>query len=67
MSLAAKLTALLEGFTSYQIKGLNPTDRQQLANACERVLRDCIHIDAIKATSPKGGILADLKRGERSQ
>jgi hypothetical protein len=66
MSLAAKLTALLEGFTSYQIKGLNPVDRQQLANACERVLRDCIHQDAVDATAPKGGVLASLKRGDRA-
>jgi hypothetical protein len=64
MSLAAKLTALLEGFTSYQIKALNPADRQHLSNACERVLRDCIHQDAVAATN--SGVLASLKRGDRA-
>lgn len=64
MSLAAKLTALLDGFTRHQIKGLSPADRQQLANACERVLRDCIHQDAVDAT--KSGVLASLKRGDRA-
>jgi hypothetical protein len=66
VSLASKITALLEGFTQHQIKGLTPTARQQLANACERVLRDCIHQDAVDATTPNSGVLARLRRGERA-
>lgn len=41
MSLAEKITALLEGFTRYQIEGLTPIARRQLGNACQRVLADC--------------------------
>jgi len=37
MSLAEKITALLEGFTRYQIEGLTPVARRQLADACQRV------------------------------
>jgi hypothetical protein len=62
MTLAAKLTALLEGFTRYQIAGLTRAERQQLANAAERVLLDCRKVDA-----PKAGVVAQLNQGDRSQ
>jgi hypothetical protein len=67
MRLAAKITALLEGFSAHQIKGLTAAARQQLANACERVLRDCIHQDAAAATAPRSGVLVDLKDGRGRQ
>jgi hypothetical protein len=65
MSLASKITALLEGFTPLQVRGLIPADRQRLSQACERVLRDCIQEDAAAATA-KEGVVARLNSGERS-
>jgi hypothetical protein len=53
MSLAEKITALLEGFTRYQIEGLTPIARRQLANACQRVLTDCNRVEG--PPKPKAG------------
>jgi hypothetical protein len=81
MSLAEKITALLEGFSRYQIEGLRPIARRQLANACQRVLQDCNRvdgppkptsdrtqrtIDAARETAEPAGILARLESGERA-
>jgi phage FluMu protein gp41 len=67
MSLAAKITALLEGFSVQQIRGLTSADRLRLSQAAERLLRDCIQEDAAAAPVPKSGILRDLKGGDRSE
>jgi hypothetical protein len=80
MSLAEKITALLEGFTRYQIEGLRPIARRQLANACQRVLQDCNRVDAqpkpdriqrtidgAREAAEPAGVLARLASGERSQ
>jgi hypothetical protein len=64
MSLASKITTLLEGFSRPQIRGLIPADRQRLSQAAERVLCDCIQEDAAAATA-KDGVIGRLNSGER--
>jgi hypothetical protein len=63
MSLAEKITALLEGFGRRQIEGLSPVARRQLAAACQRVLADC---NRAEAPRPKSGVLGVLGQGDRA-
>jgi hypothetical protein len=71
MSFADKIAAMLEGLTRDQVGDMRPTARQRLADQCERVMRlarvETIVGDARSATTPKSGILHDLKRGHRAE
>jgi hypothetical protein len=64
MSLAEKLVALLEGFTRYQIEGLSPFARRQLAAACQRVLTECSRAE--QPPKVKTGVLGVLGQGDRA-
>jgi hypothetical protein len=72
MSFPRRLTSLLTSLTPDQIGALPPIDRQLLADQCERVYRmitsEAIVADRKEASAQPetGGVLALLKRGDRS-
>ena len=64
MLLIEKIDALLAGVTRSEVEHLAPAQRQRLAF----VLRHIANLaDPPNADAPKAGILADLKRGVRSE
>jgi hypothetical protein len=71
MSAAEKIAAMLEGLTRDQVAEMRPTARLRLADQCERVMRlarvETIVGNAREATTPKSGVLHDLKRGHRAE
>jgi hypothetical protein len=64
MSLAEKITALLEGFTRRQVEELSPFARRQLANACQRVVTECSRAE--QPPKVKTGVLGVLGQGDRA-
>jgi hypothetical protein len=62
MSLATRITSLLTSLTPGQVGAMAPADRQLLTDQCRRVLQLADAGHAPK-TTPKEGILADLRDG----
>lgn len=61
-TLASQITSLLTSLTPGQVGAMAPADRQLLTDQCRRVLQlaDAAHT---AKTTPKEGVLADLRDG----
>jgi hypothetical protein len=61
VNLTAKIVALVDSLTDADIESLRPAERRRLAASCR-------HVAAVaERAEQKGGVLADLRRGQRGE
>jgi hypothetical protein len=62
ITVAAKVSALLNGLTTVQLDELSPIERRKFAELCRHWFQLA---DRPRRAAPKTGILSQLQRGER--
>jgi hypothetical protein len=65
VTVAARIAALLDGLTVAQLNLLPPVDRRRFADLCRQwhELAD----RPSRSPAPKGGVLSDLRAGQRPE